>query len=339
MRNLAVFVGKRLLAAIPLVFLVSIFTFILMRALPASPVDLIAGPYGTPERLEYLTRLMGLDKPLVEQYVIWMGGVLHGDLGVAWHTGQGVTTDLISRIPASLELAMLSMLIAVPVGVVTGVISARFRDSTADFGLRVYALVARGAPEFLLGIFMIWVFFAILNWAPPPLGRIEIGVLPPDRITGLYTVDSILSGNSEALVSSLRSLALPVITLGLIFAGGFQRWTRATMIESLSSDAILAARGYGLRKRLIFYKYALKHSLLVVIPVFGLVVAYAIGGLVAIEIIFSWPGAGRYAIESARFADLNAVQGFVLFSVTLYVMLNLLVDVLQAVVDPRIEYR
>ncbi len=339
MRNLAFFVGKRLLIVVPMLFLVSVFTFIVLRAMPGSAVDLIAGPFRTPERVELITRQLGLDKPLVQQYVIWIGDVLRGDLGVAWHTGQPVTTDLASRVPASVELAGLALLIAVPLGIATGVIAARYRDRFADFGLRLVSLGAIATPEFLFGIFAIWMFFFVLNWAPPPLGRIEFGITPPDGVTGLYIVDSILAGNTEALVSSLRMIALPAISLGIILAGGFQRFTRATMIESLSTDAVLAARGHGLPNRLIFYKYALKHALLVVVPVFGIVVAFAIGGLVATEVIFSWPGVGRYAIESARKADLNAVQGFVLFSVVLYAALNLFVDIVQAVIDPRIEYR
>ena len=339
MRNLSLFVGKRLLLVVPMLFLVSIFTFIMLRAMPGSAVELIAGPFRTPERVALITRQLGLDKPLVEQYVIWMGDLLRGDLGIAWHTGQPVTTDLAARIPASVELAFLALLIAVPLGIVTGVLAARYRDSIGDFGLRLFSLGAIATPEFLFGIFAIWFFFFVLNWAPPPLGRIEFGISPPEAITGLYIVDSLLTRNTEALVSSLRMIALPAISLGIILSGGFQRFVRATMIESLSTDAVLSSRGHGLPNRLIFYKYALKHALLVVVPVFGIVVAFAIGGLVATEIIFSWPGVGRYAIEAGRKADLNAVQGFVLFSVVLYVALNLFVDIVQAIIDPRIEYR
>jgi len=255
------------------------------------------------------------------------------------HDGQAVTTDLAARIPASVELAFLALLIGVPGGVATGVIAARYRDRFADFGLRFSSLLAIATPEFLFGIFAIWLFFAVLNWAPAPLGRIEFGISPPEAITGLYIVDSVLTRNTEALVSSLRSIALPAISLGVILAGGFQRFTRATMVESLSSDAVLSSRGHGLPNRLVFYKYSLKQALLVVVPVFGIVVAYAIGGLVAVERIFSWPGVGRYALEAVSRADLNAVQGFILFSVVLYVALNLFVDIVQAIIDPRIEYR
>ena len=339
MRNLGVFIGRRLLITVPMLFIVSVLTFVILRMLPSDPVAMIVGINRTPERVEYVTAQLGLDKPLVEQFVIWIGNVLQGDLGTAWHTGQAVTTDLAARIPASVELAFLALLIGVPGGVATGVIAARYRDRFADFGLRFSSLLAIATPEFLFGIFAIWLFFAVLNWAPAPLGRIEFGISPPEAITGLYIVDSVLTRNTEALVSSLRSIALPAISLGVILAGGFQRFTRATMVESLSSDTVLSSRGHGLPNRLVFYKYALKQALLVVVPVFGIVVAYAIGGLVAVERIFSWPGVGRYALEAVSRADLNAVQGFILFSVVLYVGLNLLVDIVQAIIDPRIEYR
>ncbi|MDE0169735.1 MAG: ABC transporter permease [bacterium] len=339
MRNLGVFIGRRLLITVPMLLIVSILTFVILRMLPSDPVAMIVGINRTPERVEFVTAQLGLDKPLVEQFVIWMGNVLQGDLGTAWHTGQAVTTDLAARIPASVELAFLALLIGVPGGVATGVIAARYRDRFADFGLRFSSLLAIATPEFLFGIFAIWLFFAVLNWAPAPLGRIEFGISPPEAITGLYIVDSVLTRNTEALVSSLRSIALPAISLGVILAGGFQRFTRATMVESLSSDAVLSSRGHGLPNRLVFYKYSLKQALLVVVPVFGIVVAYAIGGLVAVERIFSWPGVGRYALEAVSRADLNAVQGFILFSVVLYVALNLFVDIVQAIIDPRIEYR
>ena len=339
MRNLGVFIGRRLLITIPMLFIVSILTFVILRMLPSDPVAMIVGINRTPERVEYVTAQLGLDKPLIEQFAIWIGNVLQGDLGTAWHTGQAVTTDLANRIPASVELAFLALLIGVPGGVATGVIAARYRDRFADFGLRFSSLLAIATPEFLFGIFAIWLFFAVLNWAPAPLGRIEFGISPPEAITGLYIVDSVLTRNTEALVSSLRSIALPAVSLGVILAGGFQRFTRATMVESLSSDAVLSSRGHGLPNRLVFYKYSLKQALLVVVPVFGIVVAYAIGGLVAVERIFSWPGVGRYALDAVSRADLNAVQGFILFSVVLYVALNLLVDIVQAIIDPRIEYR
>lgn len=339
MRNLGVFIGRRLLTTIPMLFIVSILTFVILRMMPADPVALIVGINRTPERVEFVTRQLGLDKPLVEQYAIWMGDVLQGDLGTAWHTGQAVTTDLADRIPASVELAFLALVIAVPGGLATGVIAARYRDRFGDFGLRFSSLLAIGTPEYLFGMFALTLFWAGLNWAPAPLGRIEFGIPPPEAITGLYIVDSILTRNTEALVSSLRMIALPAISLGVVLAGGFQRFTRATMVESLTTDTVLSSRGHGLPNRLVFYKYALKQALLVVVPVFGIVVAYAIGGLVAVERIFAWPGVGRYVLDAAFKADLNAVQGFILFSVVLYVALNLLVDIVQAIIDPRIEYR
>jgi len=178
-----------LLITIPMLFIVSVLTFVILRMLPSDPVAMIVGINRTPERVEYVTAQLGLDKPLVEQFVIWMGNVLQGDLGTAWHTGQAVTTDLAARIPASVELAFLALLIGVPGGVATGVIAARYRDRFADFGLRFSSLLAIATPEFLFGIFAIWLFFAVLNWAPAPLGRIEFGISPPEAITGLYIVD------------------------------------------------------------------------------------------------------------------------------------------------------
>jgi peptide/nickel transport system permease protein len=267
-----------------------------------------------------------------------MDQLFHGNLGIAWHTGQPVTSDLLSRLPASLELALFGLGVGIPLGILAGVVSARHQDKVVDHVVRFGALGGLAVPDFLVSLLSVYIFFYLFNLAPAPLGRLGITMQPPPHVTGLYTVDSVIAGDWVTFGSALAHLALPALTLAFVVGGVFVRFMRASMLEILSSDAVASARGRGIPERTIIYKYALKQALLPVLSVFGVVSGQAIGGLVVIETIFTWPGLGRYAINSFQVADYSAVQGFVLLSTVVYLVINLIVDILQAVVDPRVAY-
>lgn len=332
------YILRRVAASLVLIVAVTTVTFVMQRVLPIDPVESLVGPIRTEERLQALREQLGLDQPLARQYANYMSGLARGDLGQAWHTGQPVTSDLASRFAASLELGAVALVIGVPLGVVLGVVSARRRDAVADYAVRGVSLSFIALPEFLVALLAVYVFFYLFGVAPPPIGRLGATVLQPNQVTGLYLVDSVLERNWTAFRSAAGHLALPALTLAMVLMSYFARFTRASMLEVLNSDFVLAARSLGLRERTIVYRYALKTAMLPIVSVLGIAIGAALGGLVVIELVFAWPGLGRYAVDSAKLNDLAAVQGFMLLSVAVYAVVNLGVDILQAAFDPRIRY-
>ena len=332
------YILRRVVASLVLIVAVTTVTFVMQRVLPIDPVESLVGPIRTEERLQALREQLGLDKPLIRQYTDYMAGLARGDLGHAWHTGQAVTSDLASRFAASLELGLVALIIGVPLGIVLGVVSARRRDAVADYAVRGLSLSFIALPEFLVALLAVYVFFFLFGIAPPPTGRLGTTVPQPHEVTGLYLVDSTLARNWTALRSAAGHLVLPALTLAMVLMSYFARFTRASMLEVLNSDFVLAARSFGLRERTIVYRYALKTAMLPIVSVLGIAIGAALGGLVVIELVFAWPGLGRYAVESAKLNDLAAVQGFMLLSVAIYAVVNLAVDILQAAFDPRIRY-
>ncbi len=330
------YVAKRLLQLIPVLLGVSIIIFIISHVLPGNPVYVFVGLETTPEQIEEITKRLGLDKPLHEQYFIWLGNVLRGDLGESWFTSEPVAQDLIRRFPATLELTTAALVLAIAIGVPLGVLSAVYRNSWIDNFSRGITLVGVSVPSFWLGLILIYVLFYLLRIFPPPSGRIGLLVSPPDRITGLYLVDSILTGNWKAFSSSAQHLALPVMTEALVALAPITRLMRSSMLEVLGSEYIQAARANGVPERQIYFRDALRNALLAPLTFVALVYGNLLGGSVVIERIFSWPGIGRYALESIVVKDYNAVQGFVLMAAVLYVLVFLIVDILYFVIDPRI---
>ena len=330
------YVAKRLLQLIPVLLGVSIIIFIISHVLPGNPVYVFVGLETTPEQIEEITKRLGLDKPLHEQYFIWLGNVLRGDLGESWFTSEPVAQDLIRRFPATFELTTAALVLAIAIGVPLGVLSAVYRNSWIDNFSRGITLVGVSVPSFWLGLILIYVLFYLLRIFPPPSGRIGLLVSPPDRITGLYLVDSILTGNWKAFSSSAQHLALPVMTEALVALAPITRLMRSSMLEVLGSEYIQAARANGVPERQIYFRDALRNALLAPLTFVALVYGNLLGGSVVIERIFSWPGIGRYALESIVVKDYNAVQGFVLMAAVLYVLVFLIVDILYFVIDPRI---
>ena len=330
------YVAKRLLQLIPVLLGVSVIIFAISHILPGNPVYLFVGLDTTPEEIEAITKRMGLDKPLIEQYFVWLGDVLRGDLGDSWFTSESVAQDLIRRFPATFEMTTAALLVAIALGVPLGVLSAVYRNSWIDNISRSITLLGVSVPSFWLGLLLIYVLFYLLRIFPPPSGRIGLLISPPERITGLYLVDSLLTGNWKAFSSSAQHLALPVITQALVTLAPITRLMRSSMLEVLGSEYIQAARANGVPERQVYFRDALRNALLAPLTFVALVYGNLLGGSVVIERIFSWPGVGRYALESIVVKDYNAVQGFVLLAAVLYVLVFLIVDILYFVVDPRI---
>lgn len=262
---------------------------------------------------------------------------MKGELGNSISTGQPVARELITRLPASIELTLLGLIFAIGVAVPLGVFAALRPNSWVDHVCRVIATAGVSLPIFFTGLLMIYVFYFLLGVAPPPLGRIEVFYSPPPNITGLFLVDSLLDGDLSVFLAAAKQLVLPALTLGIFALAPIARMTRASMLTALSSDFIRTARASGLGHFKVVVGYALRNALLPVITVLGMVFSFLLGANVLVEKVFAWPGIGSYAIEALIQSDYAPVQGFVLVMAFMYVGLNLAIDLLYGVIDPRIS--
>jgi peptide/nickel transport system permease protein len=294
------------------------------------------GERATPQRVAEVRAQLGLDQPLYKQYLIYLGKILHGDLGASILRGDPVFRDLVRRFPATVELAISAILIAILVGVPMGIISAVWRNSFFDGVSRLVALTGVSMPIFWLGLMLAWCFGVILGWLPTGfrLGTDVTLVV----VTHFNVLDSLLTQNPAALASSLRHLVLPAIALSTIPMAVIARMTRASLLEVLSQDYIRTAESKGLPQRSVVLRHAMRNALLPVMTVTGLQVGRLLAGAILTETIFSWPGIGLWIYESIQARDYPIVQGATLFIATIFVMVNLLTDVLYAAVDPRIKY-
>lgn len=332
------YVVKRLLLLVPVMLVVLCVSFVLTHMMPANPVYHMAGPVPDPVVVEALTKEMGLDKPLPVQFLIYIKRLVSGDWGWAWHTGHPVSYDLRIRLTATLELSLVSLLLSILVGVPLGIVAALNANRPIDHAVRVLALLGLSIPEYVMGLLLIYFLYYKLDLFPPQIGRIGLLVPPPDTITGLYIVDSLLTLNWEAFRSSLSYICLPACSLGIAILAPMCRFTRSAMLDVLNSEFILAAKSYGLSSRTIYLKYALKNALFRVATVIGLGFGWLLCGVVLIENIFGWPGMGQYSLQSIEWNDYAAVQGFILVITASYVIVNLVVDLMLAVLDPRVKY-
>jgi len=333
------YVLTRVLLVLPTLFGVTLITFALTYLLPGNPALVKAGPLATPEHIAEMERRMGLDQPVHVQYWRYLRGVLRGDFGESATTGRGVLDDFLQRVPATLELTLASMVIAIGIGIPLGVLAAVGRDGPLDHASRLLGVGGVAMPTFWTGLLAVYFFFYHLGVAPPPLGRLSPGVTAPAAITGLYTVDAILTGSGRALASALHQLMLPALTLGFSVMAPVTRMVRATMLEILESDYIKAAWAAGLPRRTIVYGDALRNCMIPVITLIGIVFGFLMAGNVVVEIVFAWPGIGNYAVTSLLTKDAAPIQGFVFFVAVVYVLINLTVDLIYGVVDPRIRLR
>ncbi len=336
--KLLLYIARRLLFLIPILLGISILTFLMTHLIPGNPVYTILGPYASPSDIEAEIVARGLDQPLHIQYWIYFQDLLRGDLGFGYRTAQPVLNDLIRRFPATFELTTVSLMVALIIAVPLGVQSAIKRGTWFDHVVRAISVGGVAIPIFWSGFMLIYIFYFKLQIAPPPIGRIAIFVPPPDRITGLYLVDSLLTANWEALASSAQQLMLPVATLAFAMIAPTVRITRASMLEVLGSNYVRTAVASGLSRRTVIYRDTLKNALLPVVTSIGMQYGWSLGGEVLVEVAFSWPGMGQFAVSSIMANDYAPVQGFVLVTALVYVIANLVVDILYAVIDPRITY-
>jgi len=326
----------RLVQAIPSVVGIIIVTFLLTRALPGDPAVYFAGPAADEASIAEIRASLGLDKSLLEQFFIYVGDLLAGDLGTSISTGQPVVEELWRRLPASLELTLLALLFSVAVALPLGILAATRPDSWGDHLCRVIVTAGVSLPVFFTGLFLVYIFYYLLGIAPSPLGRLDIIYLSPPEVTGFYTIDALLDGDPETAWAALTQLVLPAITLGIFTLAPLARMTRGAMLQVLSSDFIRTARAGGLSRPKVLFGYALRNAMLPILTTLGMVFSFMLGSNVLVEKVFAWPGIGQFAIEALIVSDYAAVQGFVLAMALLYVALNLLIDVLYTVIDPRV---
>jgi peptide/nickel transport system permease protein len=335
MRSLKL-IARRLLLMIPVLFGVSIISFCLTRVLPGSPVDQIAGPMATEEVRAEVIRYYGLDQPLWRQYVTYLGNAVRGDFGTSFITSRSVATELGRYFPATLELTTCAILLATLIGIPLGIAGAVRKGSWIDHATRVIAVSGVSLPVFWLSLVLVYLFFYQWELLPGPIGRINPRLTPPETVTGLLLVDSVLDRNWTAFTSSLSQLVLPVIALAIGAVAPLARMARASMLDVLDSAHIRATRALGIPYASAVWKYALKNAMLPVLTMFAIVYGYLLGGSVLVENIFSWPGLGRYAYNAISANDYPAVQGFILYATLIYLLLFLIVDVLYILLDPRI---
>jgi len=330
-------IGYRLLQAVPVVFGIIVITFMLTRALPGDPAVYFAGPAADERSIAEIRAQLGLDRPLPVQFWSYLSDLVRGDLGTSISTGQPVTHELMTRLPASLELTLVALLFSVLIAVPLGVLAATRPDTWIDHLCRFIVTAGVSLPTFFTGLLLVYVFYFLLGWAPPPMGRLDILYLSPERVTGFYLIDALIAGEYATWRSAAAHLVLPALTLGLFTLAPIARMTRAAMLQVLASDFIRTARSAGLNRRKILLSYAFRNALLPVITTLGMVFSFALGANVLVEKVFAWPGIGSYAVEALVVSDYAAVQGFVLAMALLFVTLNLVIDLTYTLIDPRVR--
>jgi len=332
------YVIKRLLMLIPVLLGSSILVFILIHIAPGEPAQTMVGEWASEEMIEMIRERYGLDKPLPIQYFIWFKrAILQFDMGRSIVSKELVSKEIMERLPNTIELTMVAMILAIILGGIAGIISASRQYSVIDYTTMVGALFGVSMPVFWLGIMLMMVFGVYLRWLPIG-GRISM-MVSFQKITGFYLLDSIITGNWEAFLSLIRHLLLPAIALATIPMATIARITRSSMLEILRQDFIRTQRAKGLSERGVIYKHAVRNALIPVVTVIGMSFGRLLTGALLTETVFSWPGLGRYVITSINFRDYPAVQGCVLFFAFMFVIVNLLTDILYVYIDPRIHYR
>jgi dipeptide transport system permease protein len=328
---------KRLVMAVPSLIGVVIVTFLLTRALPGDPAAYFAGPAATKEAVEQVRVKLGLDKTLPEQFARYVRDLAHGDLGNSLTTGQPVVSEIRTRLPASAELTLLGLIVSMAIAVPLGILAATRPGSLIDHACRVVATAGVSLPVFFTGLILVYVFYYLLGWAPAPLGRLDIFFSPPPTVTGFYLIDSLIARDGGLFLASLSQLVLPALTLGIFSLAPIARMTRASMLAVLSSDFVRTARASGLSPFTITVTYAFRNAMLPVVTTLGMVFSFLLGANVLVEKVFAWPGIGSFAVEALIASDFAPVQGFVLTMAVMYVALNLMIDVLYGLIDPRVR--
>lgn len=332
------FVVRRLSGLIFVFLGVSIFTFAIATLVPVDPAAAALGSNAREAQIQAYREQLGLDRPVWEQYVRYMGRLFQGDLGNSIRTRRPVLDDLRDFLPATIELSVAAMALALLVGIPLGIVAALRRNGWADALARIVALIGGSMPIFYLGLLGLGLFYRQLRWVPGQ-GRLDNMMTPPDAITGLFTVDALLTGNWPVLWNSVHHLLLPALTLGYFSLAMILRITRSSMLEALSQDYVRTARAKGLAERMVVLRHVFKNALPPVVTIIGIVFGSLLSGAVLTETIFGWPGLGRYATTSVKNLDLPAVMGVTLVAAMIYPTINTLVDIGYAMLDPRVRMK
>jgi peptide/nickel transport system permease protein len=331
-------IARRILVMLPLMVGMTLIAFVVSHSVPADPVAAHLGQRAMedPTIVAAFRQQWGLDRPLPEQYLTYLKNMAQGNLGTSIRTHMPVAEDLGRYLPASAELALMATFVGVVLGIPFGVVSAVRRNHWVDHVLRGVSLLGFSSPVFWLGLIGLYVFYFRLGWLPGP-GRLDVGMPEPQRMTGMYTIDSLLTGNWPVFVASVRHLLLPGLVLASVYLGLVTRMTRSSMLEVLSADYVRTARGKGLAQRVVIYRHALGNALIPTITVLGLAFGDILAGTVLTETIFSWPGIGRYAYQSAVTLDFPAIMGVSLLIAGVFITVNLATDIAYIVLDPRLR--
>lgn len=322
-----VFVGPQLIGIL-------FVSFMLVKLIPGDPAVMMLGPFATEDGLARLRAELGLDRSILEQFGIYVFRVVQGDLGTSWQTTMPVTSDLTQRFPATLELVTLSLALALLIGIPLGVAGAKNTRGILRKIADYYGLMAGSLPDFWFALVLIFIFYTILGIAPAPLGRLDFVIIPPNTVTGSLLIDSLIAGNWAAFRNAAGHLVLPVVTLGIINAGPILKMTQSTMERMLQADFSKYAEMCGLPRNVVVRK-AFRNALPSIVTIVSVLYGFLIGGAVLVEIVFSWGGAGQYAVQGVLNSDLNPVLGFVLYSAILSLVIYLIVDLIYFAIDPR----
>lgn len=330
------YIGRRLLQLIPVLLGMTFIVFLIIRAIPGDPAQVILGQQATEAAVQALRESLGLDNPWYVQYVHYLGDLLRGDLGTSMRTREAISSEIWPYLAATIELAFCAMVLAIIIGVNAGIISAWFQNSWFDYTAMVLALIGVSMPIFWLGLMFQWGFSIQLDWLPTS-GR-EDARNPVEPITHLYLIDTLVQGRFDQFVDVLKHLMLPALALATIPMAIIARMTRSSMLEVMRSDYIRTARAKGQKTFLVVYKHALKNAIIPVLTVIGLQTGLLLGGAILTETIFSWPGVGRYIYDAIGFRDYPVIQAGILIIAFLFILINLIVDILYSFVDKRIKY-
>jgi len=331
MRLLALLL-RRLVWFVPTLLGLLVVTFVISRVVPADPVGLVAGETATPAQVAALRRELGFDRPLPVQFVDYVARLVRGDMGQSLYTRRSIAADLAHRLPATIELTVVAMVVSVVVGIPLGVLSALWRNSLLDHALRVVTVSGLAIASFWLGIMLQLLFAMRLGWTPLN-GRLP--GFPPRPLTGFYLVDAAVTGDWPTFGTALLHLALPAATLAFPALATLVRFTRAGVLDVMQSNFVLYERAMGLPRSVIVWKYMLRSALTSTVTQIGLLFGILLAGAVVTEAVFDWPGIGTYAVNSILRSDYNAVMGFTVWAGTIFIVVNLLVDVAHTLVDPR----
>ncbi|MGG2105015.1 ABC transporter permease [Lysinibacillus pakistanensis] len=331
------YMGRRFLQLIPVLLGMTFIVFMLIRAIPGNPAQVILGQQATKEAVEALNASLGLDKPWYTQYFSYLSGIFQGDLGVSLRTKLPVSEEIFPYLAATAELALFAMIIAIIIGVNAGIISAWFQNSWFDYIAMIVALVGVSVPVFWLGLMEQWAFSSKLGWLPTS-GREDVRN-PIAAITHFYLLDTLIQGRFDQFIEVVKRLILPGVALATIPMAIIARITRSSMLEVMRSDYVRTARAKGQKMFIVVYKHALKNAVIPVLTVIGLQTGLLLGGAILTETIFSWPGIGRYIYDAIGFRDYPVIQSGILIVAFIFIMINLIVDLLYTVIDPRIKYK